>query len=247
MPVRPLVSTLAAVALATVLAGCQLRVATDIVVDDDGSGTIALRLVLDEELTATLEEAEFELEEGLAEVAAAAQDWELAALDEPAGVELRTSFERPEELRQRVEVLNAALSDDDGALLQDVELSLTEDGGYRFAATAGIDPPAVVGALPLGEDDAVTFDGEDLAIALRESGDEHARADLRVTFPTVPQAEGATVETTSATWQLPVHELATVSATAPPLPVGASTVVLVAAGVAAMLVGAFAVRVLRRR
>lgn len=236
---------------ALALAGCQLRVATDIVVEVDGSGTASMRIVVDEELAETLAEAEVDLRQGLDEAAAGA-DWEARALDgaDGTGVELRTSFANPEELGERVAELSAALTEDDGALLRDVELRRTEDGGYAFSARAGIDPPRIVGSLPLdegGSEGAVRFDGDDLAAALDEGGDEVARADLRVTFPTVPVAEDATIETTAATWSLPNHELVTVSATAPPLPVDRTLVLLAAAGVGAALLAAFAVRLVRRR
>jgi len=155
-------------------------------------------------------------------------------------------FATPDELGRRVDALSSALTEDDGAILRDVELTRTEDGGYAFTATAGIDPPRVLGSLPLDEG-AVRFDGEDLAAALEDAGDELARADLRVTFPTVPVADGATVDTTAASWSLPVHELATVSATAPSLPFDRRLALLIAAGVGAFVLVAFAARVIRRR
>lgn len=253
---RPCLLVPALLALVVLLGGCQLRVATDIVVEVDGSGRASVRLVVDEELAGALEEAEVDPFEGLDAVAEGA-DWEVARLDgeDGTGVELTTRFATPDELGQRVAELSAGLTDDDGALLRDVELVLTEDGGYEFTATAGIDPPRIIGSMPLeegadgadGDEAGVRFDGEDLAAALEEGGDELARHDLRVTFPTVPESPGATVETTSATWQLPNHELATVQATAPPLPVDRRLVLLAAAGVAAAVVAAFAVRLVRRR
>lgn len=234
--------------LALVLAGCQVRVATDVVVDVDGGGTASMRIVVDEELAEALEQAEVDLQAGLDEAAAGA-DWDVEPVDgeDGTGVELQTSFDTPEELAERVAALSASLTEEDGALLRDVELTRTEDGGYEFTATAGIDPPRIVGSLPLDPDAEVRFDGEALSAALAEGGSELARHDLRVTFPTVPVAEGATVETTSATWTLPNNELATVEASAPPLPLDRRIVLLGAAGVAAALVAAFAVRIVRRR
>lgn len=233
--------------LGLVLAGCQVRVATDVVVEVDGSGTITMRIVADDELAATLAEAEVDVLDGLDEAATGA-DWAASPIDDEdgIGVELTTDFATPDELGLRVAELSAALTADDGALLRDVELTLPEEGGYAFTATGGIDPPRVVGALPLDEG-AVRFDGDDLAAALEEGGSDLARHDLRVTFPTVPEAPGAEVTTTSATWELPNHELATVTATAPPLPVDRRLALLAAAGVGAALLIAFAVRTVRRR
>lgn len=244
----PVPSGVLAVLLTVVLAGCQVRVATDVVVDVDGSGTATLRILADDELAEALAEAEVDLRDGL-EDAAAGADWsaELLEGEDGTGIELQTSFATPQELGQRVDELSSALTEEDGALLRDVELTMSEDGGYSFSASAGIDPPRVVGSLPLEGEGDVRFDGDDLAAALEQGGEEVARADLRVTFPTVPTAEGATVEDTSAVWQLPTDGLTTVSATAPPLPLDRRIVLLAAVGLGAALVAAFAVRVTRRR
>ena len=43
--------------VAVVLSGCQLRIATDVVVEVDGSGSATMRIVADQELADTLEEA----------------------------------------------------------------------------------------------------------------------------------------------------------------------------------------------
>lgn len=237
--------------VAVVLSGCQLRIATDVVVEVDGSGSATMRIVADQELADTLEEAEVDVLDGLDEAAAGA-DWEAVPItgEEGVGVELRTDFATADELATRVAELSAALTEDDGALLRDVSLEVTEDDGYEFTATGGIDPPRIVGSLPLDEG-PVRFDGEDLAAALEEAGDDVARHDLRVTFPTVPVpgdgADRATVETTSITWALPNHELSTVSASAPPLPVDRQVVLLAAIGVGAALLAAFGVRLARRR
>lgn len=206
-----------------------------------------MRIVVDDELAGALDEAEVDVFAGLDDAAVGA-DWAVERIegDDGTGVELSTAFATPEELGQRVAELSSALTADDGALLEDVELTLTEDGGYELTATGGIDPPRIVGSLPLDEG-AVRFDGDDLAAALEDGGDELARHDLRVTFPTVPEAAGATIDTTSATWRLPNHELATVTATAPPLPLDRRLVLLVAGGAAGILLGAFLVRMVRRR
>lgn len=233
------------------LAGCQLRVATDVVVEVDGGGSAVVRIVADQELADALEEAEVDVLEGLDEAAEGA-DWTASPItgDEGVGVELRTEFATPEELGTRVAELSAALTEDDGALLRDVSLVVTEDGGYVFTASAGIDPPRIIGSLPLDEG-PVRFDGDDLAAALEQGGDDLARHDLRVTFPTVPVpdagADRAVVDTTSVTYTLPNSELVTVGATAPPLPVDRQLVLLAAAGVGAAVVAAFAVRLARRR
>lgn len=239
------------------LAGCQVRVSTDVTVAADGSGDVALRLVVDDELRDALVAEGVDLREGLREAAGAT--WTVAPVDreDATGVELRTTFADEDELGERVDALMAGLAADDGALLRDVRLTRSEDGGYVFNADAGLDPPRILGVLPLpsattgvvadADGAPAAFDGDALGDLLAASGDRYAVAELRVTMPTVPVADGATVERTSATWELPVDGLTAVSATAPPVPVQGTTGVVAAAGLGGLLVGAFAVRALRRR
>ena len=197
----------------------------------------------------------------------------------------RTSFAEPSELTARLEALTAGLAPDDGAVLRDVVLTRTEDGGYEFRADAGLDPPRILGTLPLpsaptsvvpdptgddatapdgdsaGDPDGASseqdaagaatepppFDGDALGELLEAAGDRYAVAELRVSLPTVPVAPDATVEGTSATWTLPVDGLTTVTATAPPVPVETRTALVIAGGVAGLLLGAFVLRMLRTR
>ncbi len=232
---------------ALLLGGCQVRVSTDIAIDVDGGGDVSIRVLVDDELRDALVEAGIDLQDGLDEAAAGAS-WTARAIDDDnwAGVELRTSFATPDELGSRVAALAAGLTEDDGALLRDVVLERTEDGGYSFRADAGIDPPAIVGSVPSDPDAEARFDGDDLAAVMLEGGDTVARADLRVTFPTIPVTPDGTVNTTVVTWELPVDGLASVSAVAPPVPVQMTLGLAIAAGVAGLLVGVFAVRARRR-
>ena len=243
--------------LAVLVAGCQLRVTTDVAVEPDGSGEVTLTVVVDDELRDALVDADVDLRAGLEEAADGA-DWRATPVEEPdaTGVRLSTSFAEPAELTDRVEALTAGLAADDGALLRDVVLSRTEDGGYAFAAEAGIDPPRVLGTLPLPSgttgvvedgDEPPPLDGEALGELLAAAGDRYAVAELRVSMPTVPDAPGAVVEGTSATWTLPVDGLGAVVATAPPVPVQTRTALVVAAAAGGLLLGVFAVRAARRR
>jgi hypothetical protein len=232
---------------ALALGGCQLRVATDITVDADGGGDVVIRVLVDDELRDALVEAGVDLQEGLDDAAVGAS-WTAKPIDndEGAGVELRTSFSAPQQLGERVAALAAGLTTNDGALLRDVVLERTPDGGYAFRAEAGINPPAIVGSVPSEPDAEARFDGGDLAAMMLQEGDTVARADLRVTFPTVPVSPDGTVETTVVTWKLPVDGLASVSAVAPPVPVGMTAGLAIAAAVAGLLIGVFAIRSRRR-
>lgn len=243
--------------LATVLAACQVRVTTDVEVDPDGGGEAVVTIVADDELWDALVDAGLDPRSGIDEAAAGA-DWSVRPVDRPdaTGVELSTTFTDPGELGERVDALTAGLGADDGALLRGVSLSRTEDGGYAFEADAGLDPPRILGTLPLpspptagaeGDEPPPVFDGDALGELLAREGDRYAVAELRLRLPTVPEAPGAVVEGTSATWSLPVDGLAPVSASAPPVPVQSTTAVVVAAVAGGLLVVAFAVRATRRR
>lgn len=206
--------------LCLLLAGCQVRVATDVLVQRDGSGTVALELVVDDELRDLLAEAGQDV---AGAVGSAAQDaaWQVeqVARDDATGVRLEASFDGPDQLGERVAALTRGLDADDGALLRDVELRRTDDGGYLLTAAAGLEPPLVVGSAPVDED-APRFDGDDLAALLAEGGDEIARVDLRVTFPTEPTilAGEGTVQGTSATLSLPNDRLERIEVSAPSPP-----------------------------
>lgn len=254
---RRVLPALLAVVLGVVLAGCQVRVATDVTVAADGSGDVEVALVVDDELRDALEAEGLQLRDGLGEVADAGE-WRAEPLDErdATGVRLRASFDEPAQLGVLVDDLTAGLGVEDGALLRDVELLRTEDSGYAFSAMAGLDPPRILGTLPLpgaatgGATDGTAppvFDGDALGEVLAASDGRHAVAELRLRTPTVPEATDAEVSGTVATWTLPVDGLTAVSATAPPAPVDTNTAVVVAAAAGGLLVGVFAVRALQRR
>ena len=234
--------------LLVVLSGCQLRVATDVLVERDGGGRVELTLVVDHELRDLLAEAgqDEALELGPAAEGAA---WTVEDVEEPGatGVRLSTSFDEPAGLGDAVDALLAGLEPDDGAVLRDVTLSRDADGGYRLALRAGIEPPAVVGTAP--QDPSVPrFDGDDLARLLAERGAEAARADLRVTFPTPPTVEvgSGSVEGTTATIALPNDRLSEVVVTAPP-PSGLPLQETAAAAAVAAGLGLVVAVLLRRR
>jgi len=234
--------------LLVVLTGCQLRVATDVLVERDGGGQVELTLVVDDQLRDLLREAGEDPAAGLGPAAEGAA-WSVEVVEEPdaTGVRLSTSFDEPAGLAEAVDALLSGLQSDDGAVLRDVELSRDQDGGYRLALRAGIEPPAVVGTAP--EDPSVPrFDGDDLARLLAERGAEVARADLRVTFPTEPTVEigSGTVEGTTATIALPNDRLAEVVVTAPP-PSGLPLRETAAAAAVAAGIGLLVAVLLRRR
>lgn len=236
------------VLLLVVLAGCQLRVATDVLVERDGGGRVELTLVVDDQLRDLLREAG-EDPAGAVGPAAEGAAWTVEAVEEPdaTGVRLAADFDEPADLGDAVDALLAGLEPDDGAVLRDVELSRDPDGGYRLELLAGIEPPAVVGTAP--EDPSVPrFDGDDLARLLAERGDEVARADLRVTFPTTPTVEvgSGTVEGSTVTVELPNDRLEQVVVVAP-APSGLPLREAAAAAAVAAGLGLLVAVLLRRR
>lgn len=234
--------------LLVLLAGCQLRVATDVLVERDGGGQVELTLVVDDELRDLLREAGEDPAAGLGSGAQGAA-WTVEVVEEPdaTGVRLSTSFAEPAGLGDAVDALLSGLEPDDGAVLRDVRLSRDAEGGYRLALRAGIEPPAVVGTAP-EDPSAPRFDGDDLARLLAERGAEVARADLRVTFPTSPTVEvgSGTIEGTTVTVALPNDRLAEVVVTAPP-PSGLPLRETAAAAAVAAGLGLVVVTLLRRR
>ena len=195
------------------LGGCRLDVTTEVVVDDDGAGTLALSLVVDEELAQRLGAAGAAPEDLLPRVPDGGR-WSVAPSEEGAGVVLVAAFAEPAGLRAAFDDLVADLDADDGAVLVDPVLVRTADGGLRLALEGGLVPPAVLGTAPVGAPGG----GEDLAEELRRRGDDLATATLRATFATVPVVVSGrgVVEGTTAVVTLPVGELARVVVVAPP-------------------------------
>jgi hypothetical protein len=225
------------------LAGCGVRVATDVVIAPDGSGDVALRVVVDDELRDRLASGGLELAGALPSPPTGGV-WSVEDVAEPdaTGVVLRASFEEPAGLGAAVAALTASLDPDDGALLDEVELVRTAGGGYRLELLAGIDAPVVAGLATTvpGVDAVGVADLDDL---LARGGDDVASATLTVTLPTTPTIEqgSGSVTDRTATLVLPTGSLGRVVVTAPPpptLPLRESLAVLALVVGAVLLLGA---------
>ncbi len=232
--------------LGLVTSACQLRLATDIDVRADGSGTLELAVATDQELRSVLDAGGVDLRTGLDEVATAAPSWDVESSEpDDGGLELRfrTSFDDPDELSRLVEELRAGLDDEDGELLRDVVLTVDEEGAVEITGVAGVVLPATTGAV--GPE--VAFDGDDLRGLLAERGDELVRADLRITLPASPSATDAdAVDGRELTWQLPIGEMRAFSARSRP-PSQPAALVLAAVAVVSAILAAGLVLWLRRR
>lgn len=236
--------SLALVALA--VAGCQLRLATDIVVGAEGAGELELAAAADQELVDLMAAAGVDLRAGLEDVVTAAPDWEVEDVPTDDGIELRfrTRFDDPAELTTLVEELHAGLDEEDGALLRDVRLTVAEDGAVAISGQAGVILPTTTGV----EGPDVVFDGDDLRRLLEERGDELIRADLRVTLPALPVAHDADeVDGRNLTWSLPVGEMRAFEARSEVPPPDPTPFVAAGVFVLAALLAAASVIALRRR
>lgn len=229
--------------LAVLASACQVRVGTEVAVGRDGDGRLAVTVVLDEELLASLDADEVDPFAGLD---ALPEPWTAERRSEDGGqaVTVAASFEDPAGLQQRVADLQDGLDGEDPALLDDVELAVGEDGAATFGARAGFRPPSSTG---FDGDGVVAFDGDALAALLEERGDEVLRVDLRVTLPgPVVDSNADEVDGATATWRLPTTELVAVRAVGDP-PADRTWWVVAGAGAVGLVLGVLVVGRRRRR
>lgn len=232
--------------LAMVLAGCQVRVATDVHVAADGSGRLELLVALDEELSASLAADEIDPFAGLDDIG---EPWRSATetVDGGDAIRLSTSFASPAELADRVDELGAGLDEEDPAVLEDVGLTVDADGSATFSALAGFRPPSSTGI----DAEGLAPDGEALQALLAERGDELVRTELRLTLPgDVTEASGGDeadrrVDGRTVTWDLPPTGLVAVSATGD-VPADRTIYYAVAAGVLVFALAATGLALWRR-
>ena len=233
---------LALALVALVTSACQVRVGTDITVTEDGSGRMALTIALDEELASSLTADGFDPFTGLEELP---EGWTVERSDADGGqaATVAADFEDPAELAARVAQLRVGVDEQDPSLLEDVEVTVAEDGSATFRGRAGFRPPSSTGLEGVG----VAFDGEDLQTMLAERGDEVMRVDLRVSMPgPVVDSDADEVDGRTAVWNLPVTELVEVRA-ASDAPSDRTWWVAGGAGVLGLALGFVVVGLFRRR
>ena len=236
---RGLVPVLCVALLAT---ACQVRIGTDVRVAADGSGRLAVTVALDQDLAESLATDGFDPFAGLEQLP---DGWQ-AERSEPDGgaaVTVGTDFADPAQLADRVAALQDGLDAEDPVVLDDVRLTVAEDGSASFAARAGLRPPGSTGL----DGGGVRFDGEDLATLLADRGDEVLRVDLRVSMPgAVTDSDADTVDGSTATWNLPVTELVEVQASSAP-PTDRTWWIVGAAALVGLALGWVLVGLVRRR
>jgi hypothetical protein len=223
-----------------------MRIATDIVVTRDGSGSLAVTVVLDEELYGALTADGFDPFAGLTGTPGSSAGFRVASAADGRGVEVAASFPEPQRLGRLVAQLGEGLSTGDPVVLDDFDLAVDPDGGARLSGRAGLRPPTTTGVDGPG----ITFDGDALAALLDQPGQDGVRHDLRVVFPgEVVDADADIVDGRVATWRLPVTGLRSIRAVAaaPKVEVDWAPVAAVGLGTAAAVFAAVTVGAGRRR
>jgi hypothetical protein len=229
---------LLSVALLVGVAGCRMDVDTRVEVDEAGAGTMAIALLLDGELHESLTATGFD------PVPPSVPDWEVTSEPVQDGglvVTVGTAFANPAELQARVAALQAGLDDEDPRLVESLELVVDDDGSSELTAEVGLLLPSSTGAAGGG-----VLDRDGLA-ALAADPDAFS-ATFTVVLPgTVQAANADRVDDQVASWDLPIDETITATATGgAPSAIGAW--VLPAAGIALLvLVVVLGVLLLRRR
>lgn len=234
-------------ACAVGLSACQVRTATGIDVNADGSGRVEVLVALDRELTDDLAAAEIEPFEGLDDTI---NGWSVSRETVDDGMALRVSstFASPADLTAVVDQLNAGLVDGDPRVLDQVALSVASDGAATFSARAGLAPPTSTGVQAQG----LAPDGDDLLELLSQPGQTLARVEVRLTLPgdvlTATTANGGAdplIDGRTVVWDLPPTGLIQVEATGA---AGGDRTLLyaVGAGLVGLLLGAAAISVRRR-
>lgn len=217
----------AAVAALLLVAGCELRVTTEVAVDRDGSGRVGLGFALDDEMLAELDAVGVDPAAELTAAVAATSGWEVArdAAADGLTVTATTTAADPAAITDALRELTAGLSEDDPAVEVDLALDVDDEGAATVRGTARLRPPAGPGVID-GDDD------RDRMLALtREAVD----ASLVVTLPgRILDHDADDLDGRTLTWQLPADGTVTLeaSAAAP----GPFTPQRIAALVGAMLV-----------
>lgn len=233
----------AALAVLLLLPACDLRVATDVALRAGGAGSLEVAVAIDEELEELLTAAGVTLTTGLEAVDE--ETWDVTVADGADGttVRLRAGFDDPAGFAALAATLHAPLDGEDVRLYEDLAVEALEGGAVSLSGRVGLLLPSTAGARGEG----VAFDGDDLRRLLAERGDELVRYDLRVSLPAPPVEHDADeVDGTVLTWRAPLGELRAVRAVSEE-PEGLPAIVLVAAGLAAMVAAALAVVLVRTR
>lgn len=240
-------SLLSLVVVAVLATACQVRLAADVAVGRDGSGTFAFAVAIDEELAQDLREAGVEPLAGLEDAGEESSRWEVVGEEPEDGgvrVRLQAPFDDPDGLAELAADLHRALDRDDLRVHDGLRLERRDDGSVAFSGRVGLDLPAAPGA----EGQGVDFDAEDLQRLLQERGEEFVRYDVRVTLPGDPVEHDADeVDGDSLVWRAPVDGMREISAVSAPPGIPPVLLAVAVGALAAVVTGVGAYLWRRRR
>jgi hypothetical protein len=211
-------------------------------VAEDGSGTVAVDLRMDERLVAELDDLGLDPAAELSAVVAEDPDWRLQRQAEGEGLRLRAVREETDDPAGALAALSEGLADDDPALEFDLDIDVDEEGRVALSGTAELRTPTLPGAAD-ADGEAIGPD----AARLRTLMAEHVTAELQVTLPgrvvghDADQVDGATMR-----WSLPPDASVQLRATSTPHVVPPE-VLVVGGGALALAAAAGAVALALRR
>lgn len=226
--------------LVLLLSGCELATRAVLDVGDDGSGSVAVEVRMDEGLLTALDELEIDPTAELTAVVAEDPAWRLEREARGEGLALRAVRDDVDDPAAALAELADGLSDEDPGLLIDLEVDVDGDGRVEVQGSAQLRGPVAPGVV----DDEGEPVGPDRA-ELQELTAAHVTAELEVSLPgrvvghDADQADGATMR-----WSLPPDAVVPVRAVAMPHTIppevlwvggGALALAAVAAGVAIAL------------
>jgi hypothetical protein len=207
----PVQVTLLAV-LVVLLAGCRLDVTGELTIDRGGRADATVELAVDEATLAELDALGVDPTAELTAAASRASAWQVTR-ERPEEGGLAVRLTRPSAdaaaAADAFRELTAGLSNDDPALVVDLEVEVDDEGAVRLEGTAGFRPPATPGASIDGE--PVGPDAAELAALTAEA----VTARLVVRVPgTFVEHDADEVDGRTATWELAVGEPRAVRAVA---------------------------------
>lgn len=195
--------------LATLLAGCELAVTSELDVERDGSGTVGVVFDLDPAMLAELDAAGIDPTAELAAAVVATDGWQLQRESVDGGLRVTATHraDDTEAMTAALRELSAGLGPDDPAVEVDLDLAVDAEGAAQLDGEAQLRAPAGPGVM--GDPDLPD------AAAMAALTGEHVTAQLTVTLPGRADSHDADqVDGRTLTWQLPVDEPVTVTARA---------------------------------
>jgi hypothetical protein len=232
--------------LVVLLAGCRLDVTGELTIARDGRADATVELAVDESTLAELDALGVDPTAELTAAVSQAPGWEVTR-ERPEDGGLAIRLTRPSvdaaAAADAFRELTAGLTDDDPALVVDLEVEVDDEGAVQLQGTAGFRPPATAGASIDG--DPVGPDEDELAALTAEA----VTARLVVRVPgTFVEHDADEIDGRTAVWELAVGEPRPIRAVAA-APTGppAGLVVAVAAALLVVALAALTWWWVRRR